>query len=279
MVSLWDRLFGRRQPQAQRSSAEEAIARIEAMAAPCVKIVAGDGANSWFGGSPQLRSPWPFYDGRPLTLLAQLDLKAVRASHGPDWLPSVGRLMFFYELERSTWGYDPEHSGSAVVIYETGDAGLTEPPPSLPEEFRLNRQPVIFQPGRSYPDADRAGIERRRFKPEDNRAFEEKLASFAGDEPSHRIGGYPQPIQDDRMERECQYVTNGLYMGGDHHHHGARIEALKAGIGDWRLLLQLDTDDGPPFMWGDCGRLYFWIREQDARSRDFSRAWAILQCF
>ncbi len=28
----------------------------------------------------------------------------------------------------------------------------------------------------------------------------------------------------------------------------------------------------------DAGLLYFWIREQDARRRDFDKVWLILQC-
>ena len=31
-------------------------------------------------------------------------------------------------------------------------------------------------------------------------------------------------------------------------------------------------------MWGDCGMLYFWVREEDARKADFSRVWMVLQC-
>lgn len=31
-------------------------------------------------------------------------------------------------------------------------------------------------------------------------------------------------------------------------------------------------------MWGDVGRIYFWIREQDLKNFDFDKTWLILQC-
>ena len=31
-------------------------------------------------------------------------------------------------------------------------------------------------------------------------------------------------------------------------------------------------------MWGDVGRLYFWIRDADLRARRFDATWLILQC-
>lgn len=49
-------------------------------------------------------------------------------------------------------------------------------------------------------------------------------------------------------------------------------------MSEWRLLLQLDSDDASDMMWGDSGILYFWIREADARAGDFSNVWVILQC-
>jgi uncharacterized protein YwqG len=30
-------------------------------------------------------------------------------------------------------------------------------------------------------------------------------------------------------------------------------------------------------MWGDAGRVYFWIRRQDLAATDFECAWAVLQ--
>ena len=57
-----------------------------------------------------------------------------------------------------------------------------------------------------------------------------------------------------------------------------RVASLRDGCKDWRLLLQFDSDDDLNVMWGDCGKLYFWIREQDARLGRFDAAWLILQC-
>jgi uncharacterized protein YwqG len=32
-------------------------------------------------------------------------------------------------------------------------------------------------------------------------------------------------------------------------------------------------------MWGDAGRIYFWIQEQDLKNRDFAKVWLVLQCY
>jgi uncharacterized protein YwqG len=78
------------------------------------------------------------------------------------------------------------------------------------------------------------------------------------DKPEHRIAGWAQSIQEP-VERECQY------------HGGGNPE-------EWKLLLQLDSDDSLDWMWGDVGKLYFMTKESDARQRDFSKAWCVLQC-
>jgi len=76
------------------------------------------------------------------------------------------------------------------------------------------------------------------------------------------------------MEEQCQQVTQGLDREGATLKTDERISST-----DWRLLLQVDTDNDAGMMWGDTGMLYFWIREQDARARDFSKVWMILQCY
>lgn len=32
-------------------------------------------------------------------------------------------------------------------------------------------------------------------------------------------------------------------------------------------------------MWGDCGRVYFWIQQDDLKKRKFGNVWLILQCY
>lgn len=82
------------------------------------------------------------------------------------------------------------------------------------------------------------------------------------------------------MDRECQLVTHGIYCGSPEGYQSAEAERLKAGVRDWMMLLQLDSDDdGPGWMWGDAGCLYYWIRKQDLAERRFDKIWTILQCY
>jgi uncharacterized protein YwqG len=31
-------------------------------------------------------------------------------------------------------------------------------------------------------------------------------------------------------------------------------------------------------MWGDVGRIYFWLTDEDLRARRWEEAWLVLQC-
>ena len=51
-------------------------------------------------------------------------------------------------------------------------------------------------------------------------------------------------------------------------------------VREWKLLFQLDTVENGDFelMFGDCGRIYFYIRREDLAQRRFDRVWLIQQC-
>lgn len=221
---------------------------------------------------------WPRHDGRPLSLLAQLDLAEMRAADGPEWLPDSGRLLFFYDLAQSPWGFDPKDAGSGVVRYETGPTAMAATPADLPEDRRLKAYPVTFTVDGSVPDETRLEFDWKSLSPVEEADLEEATEAMVPEEPAHQVGGYPGPIQGDDMEWQCQMVTHGIFTGNAKAYRSKQGLDLKAGASEWLLLLQLDTDESAGMMWGDAGRLYFWIREEDVRARDFSKTWTILQC-
>lgn len=264
------KLFGRRrlpQPVDDGTLSPRVAAAIDitAQAQPCVRIVPGGDGRSRLGGTPDMASAWPRYEGRPLCCVAQLNLTDLRAAGGPEWLPAEGRLLFFYELEHGAWGLYPEDAGSSIVLHETGPAVAAREPDDLPPEARFPAYPVAFFPGLSMPTEERVGVNWRGLNAVSDQALEQALVEFAPASPAHQIAGYPFLVQSDDMEAKCQRVA-------------PRAGKRPGVAADWRLLLQLDTDDEAGMMWGDVGSLYFWIREQDARAGDFSNIWTILQC-
>jgi uncharacterized protein YwqG len=212
-----------------------------------------------------------------LAFLACLDLAEV-----PDvlpWLPRPGTLLFFYDIENQPWGFDPKDRGSWRVLFSVTPAiecNRASPPAelealSLPQRyirFASKRLPPAWTPERYGEISD-----------EDFEVLEDYCESLFGEGPKHQMGGFPQPVQGDDMELECQLASHGLYCGDPSGYEDPKAAALEAGAADWRLLLQLDTDDDLEVMWGDAGTLYFWVREQDAKRGDFANAWLVLQCY
>jgi len=94
----------------------------------------------------------------------------------------------------------------------------------------------------------------------------------------NKLLGYANNIQGE-MELECQLVTNGLYCGDPSGFNDPRAKELEKEANDWILLLQIDSDnDKTGMMWGDAGRLYFWIKKEDLKNKNFDNAWMVSQC-
>ncbi|MNE64597.1 hypothetical protein D3C80_1600170 [compost metagenome] len=82
------------------------------------------------------------------------------------------------------------------------------------------------------------------------------------------------------MELECQLVTNGLNCGDETGYNDPRRKELEQDKDDWVLLLKVDSEEEKTGMlWGDCGRIYFWIKKQDLTKKNFDQVWCILQCY
>lgn len=267
-------------------AAAEALA---ALAAPSVRIAARREVNlplgaSRFGGDPDLPAGfvWPSRDGRSLTFLAQLDLSHLDA----PGLPASGWLLFFFDVARQPWGFDPKDAGGARVVHVDAARGdlVRHAHPEVEsaggpfELCALDPSLTLDLPDRWDSVIRDAGIEIDEDRWEAYDAVAQTLSGVEEDAQYHHLLGHPQLVQDD-MRSECQLVTHGIYCGGPRLESERERELLRNAAADWQLLLQLDTDeDGPGWMWGDCGRLYFWIRRADLAAFAFDRAWVVLQC-
>jgi uncharacterized protein YwqG len=233
-----------------------------------IVIQRGASVFSRIGGLPQLPEscPWPADDdGKPLAFLCQIDLAELPDLGRELGFPEAGALFFFYCQDQSVWGFDPKDFPKWRVIYlqdVPSVASPRSPPGGLLAESVYGSAPLGFSTTVTRsPDED------------------EREDDHDGDAMRHMMGGYPDAIQNPDMEEECALVSSGIYLGGPEGYQSAEAQAIRQRPNDWMLLLQLDSDEDAGMMWGDCGRLYFWIRKSDLMKKDFSRVWMILQCY
>lgn len=205
---------------------------------------------SRLGGAPDVPADfdWPMCGERPLSFLAQLDLADVAS---PE-LPPRGWLLFFYDADLLPFDFDPNDVDPRWVRYlEVDRATLRRREQPGSPAFAAQLTLVIDLPGIGDSVLEHAGLE-----VEDDVAYDtacQRLSQGEEHERYFHLLGHPQLIQDDmRLDASAQ----------------------------WRLLLQLDSDgEGLGWMWGDMGRLYFWIRRDDLAARNFDRVCLATQCY
>ena len=254
---------------------------------------------SKIGGKPYLPKDfiWPYYQGLPLSFLAQINLEEVNSLDKDKLLPSKGMLYFFYELETEEWGYELKNKGCAKVFYyeDTSNFELIDFPKDMKDYCQVPEFKVTFKANISYPsyedfdilNEDEKILEKYRMS-ENLKDFENNLfyeySNFYNEhieslESYTKLLGYPDVIQNS-MEEECAAVTRGFNMGGIGYPKKYKEEIKKASK-DWILLFQMDTLETSDYelMFGDSGHIYFWIKKEDLANRNFENIWLILQCF
>ena len=259
------------------------------LARPSVRIVASRCAEhtlapgaSRFGGAPDLPPgfEWPSYAGHPHAFIAQLDLRALPHPE-ESLLPRSGWLVFFYEVESMKWGFDPADRGCAHVAWFDVDASTlvrTAPPAGVSSWGHFKPCGLLYTDAVDLADWGdlllTAAVERM------TDAEQERYLSYLASRipPTyHHLLGHPQLIQND-MRLECELASKGINVGTPAGYEGS--DASVPAARDWQLLLQVDTDEeeGPGWCWGDVGRIYFWIRNQDLEARRFEKTWLCLHC-
>lgn len=251
---------------------------------------------SKFGGRPDVPADfvWPVFETdtreddqvkeRPLAFLAQFDCAQLAPLDPEGLLPKEGLLSFFYELESQRWGYDPKDAGCARVFWFEGTLAPAEFPAELEEDFRLPELAAQLSGATDAPDfQDACPALEYPWTANDYRIFDQARRELGMDYPANRsqLLGWPDMIQNN-MTLQCELISRGYYLGGSW--EKIPVEERSAlrtpSVREWQLLFQLDTVENGDFelMFGDCGRIYFYIRREDLAQRRFDRVWLIQQC-
>jgi uncharacterized protein YwqG len=234
---------------------------------------------SKIGGVPDLPTGvnWPQWKGVPQSFIAQVSLDEVCQYDTDKLLPPQGVLWFFYDAKQETYGEDPADRGGWQVFYREDESNLqrTTTPATLPTESQFQACSIDFsseitlslQPKLDIPTFDWTG--------EEQQHYETFLATFPSPQDHakvhHRLLGNPDTIQDD-MRLQCQLVSHGVTDSND-----PQVAELSKGAMDWRLLLQIDTDEQHGMRWASTGMLYYWITNADLQARRFDTMWLVLQ--
>jgi len=287
----------------------EDASAIEAAAAPAARLrfeaTALDelpARGTYAGGDPDLPQEfaWPAWRGKPLTFLAQFDLREVAATVDLG-LPAEGLLSFFFDAVDQPWGFSPEDAGSAAVVWTApGTPTIRTPRPAsdagpygrdqgagLSEYERLSPARATLRKMLTLPDAFHPSV--RALFPELDSADDGKVRRYEALReslyvaPHHQLGGYAFELQNP-MEVECEYCASGNdgSDGFDASLVGAPEFERRAFA--WRLLLSLDTDEvlgrdvsRREVAWASKGGLYVFNRAPATARRDFSSPWAVVQ--
>lgn len=210
----------------------------------------------------------------PLHLIAQINLKDVAAAGCDLPLPDSGLLLFFYDAEVQPWGMYPEDAVGWRVIYVAGETA-TERHPS-PFDLCLV-QSIQLNPSEDLPVADwmEEQLQDEKFNDEFDKLQDDDFDRMWPD--GHAFGGWPHSIQHP-VEFDCELIRKRGEPENSGDGRTITVSDVRDSAAEWRLLLQIDSDDDMIWSWGGGGRIYFLCRESDIAARRFDRVWVVLQC-
>jgi len=232
---------------------------------------------SRIGGLPDVPAgfEWPMCGRHPARFLMQLRCADVAPFAAQTLLPRTGRIYFFV--------FEPFDEAGCVVYRDEGEVRpLPMPPVRRGEPGALPPFGVRFEPIPTFPDAETPEFEALGLDEEQTDLLFELMAQWnraRRDSETvdwgriHQIGGTPSSVQGDvRFEWAETARRDRLRSPGP-------AQPDEAEVASWRLLLQFDTDSDLDVMWGDAGRLFFGLHEDDLRAARFERSVLVSQCY
>lgn len=240
---------------------------------------------SRFGGKPDVPVDfsWPVYKDKPLTFMLQLSCAEMASLDINHELPNTGLLSFFYALDNECFGYDNRDMEGFRVFWFDQNTPLAAYACPVTEHSMLPCIGISFDREVTYPHLEDFTILLDR-NIDDYDKFEaaEQALGIKRKDTMHRTLGWADLIQNNTTWR-CEILSQG-YSFGEGYKRIPRsvINASKLPtVYRWKLLLQIGTvQEGPvTLMFGDAGKLYFYIPEEDLKACRFDRVCGEMQCY
>lgn len=226
--------------------------------------------------------PWPTYQaedlfaseshksdkavGQPLDFIAQINLSEIKGISYSPKLPGKGFLYFFFQKEEQPDGSSASERGASRVIYYDGGTDSLIRSSSIKPSSNLCS--VKFEDSYFF-DEGLFSVDPNYFD-----EYWDVLQSFSAPESRYRLLGAPYLVQvGGAMRLSCEQNYRGIFDQSV-----ISDTDIEEKLKRWTLLLQVDSDiDGPGWMWGDNGSLYFWIKEEDLARNVFDDHWHAIQ--
>ena len=250
--------------------------------APWKEHLAG---RSKLGGRPDLPAgvSWPIgkVAGREIALpfIAQFEVARLWRLDTEFLLPSSGMLYFFYNMADYRAEYlAPENWR---VIYHSGDSNLapSEPPLSIPPHLDYKARVAKFQNEVTLPSVETCYIggpgdtgAKVELTEEEWKAYANLRYEWRANKNIHQMLGHADDVQPYALENSYESVRDVFFADGRAFKSLTPKEQSEEFF-QGRLLLQVDEEKSIKMQFGRGGRLYFFIREQDLKARDFSKVW------
>jgi len=233
------------------------------------------------GGSPDLpkNKNWPRskYYNTPLSFLGQINCNEIKELDELNALPKEGLLYFFFNL-------DSGDDGKVIFSREVRELERAIPPHEFkeqkttflkrlltgkPKKRILKESEVNIYKEYNFPSWDslRVALIQKEAKTDISpiNAFEEGFFENDTEESEttsnhHLLGNY-NGIQDEF--HELNFIDDEVKE-----HDNLSLEQMQKAL-KWKLLFQFDSDNNLEMSWGDWGRIYFFIHEDDLKNENF----------
>lgn len=230
------------------------------------------GAHSQFGGRPWGLEPEQIprgKNGNLLPLLLQINLSSLSESAKIPALPQQGMLYFF--LDPACFPPGPENGNWQVVYADRVTANNTGGQlPAAAEHWP--RQLIDLRPNASIPSplspllANLAGKISRAELDRYLNLHKRYYPQF-----DHHLLGYPAYAEPASLAQQCEMLSRDIEIRKDPGAKSAPMDEYCKQQQNWHLLAQIDWNPPCSMWWGNYGRLFLMIGDQDLAAQRFDR--------